>query len=302
MSNPCKLSDNSSQIDALALWYLLKYVMKKITKISLFMLLTLITLLLTVNFTSSPEIVGTARHAPQHSIWHALLQEHVSPEGWVDYEGMKGSQTQLDAYLTLLSQKTPSGSWSETEKLAYWINAYNAFTVKLIVNNYPINSIKELNPSPYIPLVNSVWTKKFFKLNGRPTNLDEIEHKMLRKQFHEPRIHFAINCASVSCPVLRNEAYTAGKLESQLADQAIRFINNDLRNKITKDHIQISRIFQWFKGDFTKEGNLITFLNKYSEVEIASNAEVDYLKYDWGLNGRGEAGSDKRGGKRDNTP
>lgn len=266
------------------------------------MIATALTLLISINFTYSPDIVAANKQAPSHAIWHALLQQHVSPEGWVDYAGMQASQTQLDAYLTLLSQKTPSDSWSETEKLAYWINAYNAFTVKLIVHNYPLESIKELNPSPYIPLVNSVWTQKFFKLNGRPTNLDEIEHKILRKQFNEPRIHFAINCASVSCPILRDEAYMSDKLESQLQDQAKRFINDNLRNKISPDRIHISRIFQWFKGDFTKEGNLITFLNKYSEVEIASDAKVDFLKYDWGLNGREEAGGNKKSGKRDITP
>lgn len=258
--------------------------MKKVIKITLFTIVSLAILFLVINFNYTPDIVATNEQAPSHASWDTLLQQYVSAEGWVDYAGFQAAEKQLDAYLAILSQTTPSEDWSEKEKLAYWINAYNAFTVKLIVDNYPVKSIRDLHPNAYIPLVNTVWHKKFFKLNGRPTNLDEIEHKILRKQFEEPRIHFAINCASVSCPVLRNEAYTVEKLETQLTDQARKFVNEDLRNKITKDHVQLSRIFQWFKGDFTKEKNLIEFLNQYSEVEIDADAEVDYLDYDWELN------------------
>lgn len=270
-------------------------IIKKTVKLIFLILFVAITIGLVFNFTYTPDITASKMKAPSHGSWTNLLQQHVSAEGWVDYAGFKASQTQLDAYLAILSSATPSGDWSEQEKLAYWINAYNAFTVKVIVDNYPLESIRDLHPKPYIPLLNTVWHRKFFNLNGRPTNLDEIEHKILRKQFDEPRIHFAINCASVSCPVLRNEAYTAEKLEAQLTDQAKKFLSSEIRNTISQDKIQISRIFQWFKGDFTQKGSLIDFLNQYSPVEISEDAKISHLDYDWGLNGeRGE----KRGGKR----
>jgi len=246
----------------------------------------LLSLLAFASFSPSPHFVGSAQRVTDHAIWNRLLQEHVSADGWVDYAGFQAAEVQLDAYLTILSKSTPAESWSEADKLAYWINAYNAFTVKLIVDHYPLGSIKELHPKPYIPMVNSVWNKRFFSLEGRETNLDEIEHKILRKKFDEPRIHFAIVCASVSCPRLRNEAFVAEKLETQLREQAESFINDDLRNQITAEEIRISRIFQWFKGDFTKRGSLIQFLNQYSQVKISENARIRHLDYNWDLNER----------------
>ncbi|MTI38173.1 DUF547 domain-containing protein, partial [Fulvivirga lutimaris] len=145
-------------------------------------------------------------------------------------------------------------------------------------------SIQDLHPTIYIPLVRTVWHKKFFKIGGVEMNLDEIEHDILRKEFDEPRIHFAINCASFSCPPLRNEAFTADKIDKQLEEQAVNFVNDSERNKITAERAEISKIFSWFTKDFTKEVSLIQFLNKYSKVELKENARIDYLDYDWSLN------------------
>lgn len=222
---------------------------------------------------------------PSHEIWSKLLKKHVSEDGQVNYKGFIRDKDHLEKYLDLLSANPPDkDEWSENEQLAYWINAYNAFTVKLIADNYPVESIQDLHPTLMIPGINTVWHKKFFKIGGKEASLDEIEHRILRKQFDESRIHFAINCASFSCPVLRNEAYQADKLDRQLNEQAIRFINDPGRNKIRSGQVEISKIFSWFRRDFTKNGSLIDFLNRHSKVKISSNAKISYMDYDWSLN------------------
>ncbi|MEP0710437.1 DUF547 domain-containing protein [Algoriphagus sp.] len=233
----------------------------------------------------SSSVPGMAETTPpSHKAWNELLKANVSADGKVNYKGFIKEKAKLEAYLSSLSNNAPDRKiWSKDEQLAYWINAYNAFTVKLIVDNYPVKSIKDLGPSLKIPLIKDVWHYKFFKIGGQESSLDEIEHSILRKEFEEPRIHFAINCASVSCPPLLNEAFEAKTIDAQLDKVAKSFINSS-RNKITPDAIQISSIFNWFKGDFTKNGSLIDYLNKYSKVKIKANAKVSHLDYDWNLN------------------
>ncbi len=229
-----------------------------------------------------PGMAGTI--PPNHEPWNQLLKANVSADGKVNYKGFIKEKAKLEAYLKTISENAPDRkTWSKDEQLAYWINAYNAFTVKLIVDNYPVESIKNLGPAIKIPLVSDVWHYKFFKIGGQESSLDEIEHSILRKEFDEPRIHFAINCASVSCPPLLNEAFEAKTIDAQLDKVAKGFINSS-RNKITPDAIQISSIFSWFKGDFTKNGSLIDFLNRYSKVKIKPNAKVSHLDYNWSLN------------------
>ncbi|GAH45067.1 unnamed protein product, partial [marine sediment metagenome] len=126
--------------------------------------------------------------------------------------------------------------------------------------------------------------EEFFQIRDEEMSLDRIEHKILRVEFNDARIHFAINCASFSCPKLRNEAYEPARLESQLIDQASSFINNPEKNIIKSDEVQLSKIFSWFKGDFDSEGGLISFLNRYSEITISAKADIDYLPYNWALN------------------
>ena len=218
-----------------------------------------------------------------HEEWNVLLTKHVDENGWVDYKGFLKDKDALASYLNLLSDHPPNNnSWSEEEKLAYWINAYNAFTIQLIIDHYPLESIRDIQLS--IPGIYTVWHKEFFEIGGVPSSLDEIEHKILRKQFDEPRIHFAIVCASISCPSLRNEAYTAEMLESQLQDQSVKFVNDPSRNIIKADKVSVSKIFSWFNDDFTKNGSLINFLNQFSTTKISSKAKVNYLDYNWGLN------------------
>lgn len=218
------------------------------------------------------------------SVWDDLLKKHVDDNGRVNYSGFIEDKDLLNTYLKFLSNNPPNDSDSDHKKLAYWINAYNAFTIKLIIENYPLKSIKELGATIQIPFVNSPWDLKFFKIGDDKMCLNDIEHKILRKKFNEPRIHFAIVCASNSCPNLRNEAYSSELLESQMNEETIAFINDSSKNKITEESIEISKIFSWFKGDFTKNSSLIGFLNRYSNVPISEDAKVNFIKYDWGLN------------------
>ncbi len=219
-----------------------------------------------------------------HKLWDSLLQTHVSETGVVDYKGFIKDKERLERYLGQLSSHAPADNWSKEERLAYWINAYNAFTIKLIADNYPVESIQDLHPKVHLPLVNSVWHRKFFKIGGKPMNLNAIEHKILRPKFEEPRIHFAMVCASKSCPKLLNRAFTADKIDAQLTAQAKAFLADDFRNKITPDEVQLSKIFSWFKGDFTKGQRLIEFLQPYTDVTIQPTATIKHLDYDWSLN------------------
>lgn len=233
---------------------------------------------------SKNTFAGSANQAPDHSAWTELLAKHVRPNGLVDYKGFISDKAKLNAYADYLSDNPPAEAWTDNEKIAYWINAYNVFTVKLIVDNYPVESIKDLNPTLSIPTVRSIWTKEWFQIGGEDFSLDRIEHKILRKDFEEPRIHFAVNCASIACPLLRNEAYTAERLDIQLDEQARLFLNDPSRNIITPQRVEISKIFSWFGGDFKEGQSLIQFLNKYTEVQIEEKAKVRFMDYDWNLN------------------
>lgn len=209
-----------------------------------------------------------------HANWTALLQKNVSKSGTVNYKGFQKDSKAVSAYLTELAANVPTKSTSRNATLAYWINAYNAYTVKLIIDNYPVKSIKDINDP---------WGKKFISLAGKKYSLEGIENEILRKM-DEPRIHFAINCASVSCPNLLNEAFTEAKLEQQLKAVSKSFINDKSKNTITASKIEVSKIFDWFGADFKTKGSVIDFLNQYSTTKISSNAQVNFKEYNWGLN------------------
>jgi len=217
-----------------------------------------------------------------HSEWTALLQKHVTVKGFVNYKGFIRDSLEFNSYLDVLVNNRPTDNWSENAQLAYWINLYNAFTVKIVVDNYPVKSIKDIKKG--IPFVNSVWDIKFIPFKDGMMDLNEVEHGILRKQFNEPRIHFAINCASFSCPILGNEAYNAHGLDTLLTNVTKFFLNDPNRNKIASNTLQLSKIFSWFKGDFTKEQTLIEFLNLYAPYKFDATAEINYLPYNWELN------------------
>ena len=219
-----------------------------------------------ISFTSNAQKID-------HSLWTSFLQKYVTTNGNVNYKAIKTNEAKLNTYLNQFVKIAPQESWSKNETLAYWINAYNAFTIKLIIDNYPIKSIKDIkNP----------WDKKFIPINGKMVSLNYIEHDMLRKM-NEPRIHFAINCASVSCPKLLNKAYLPETLDSQLDVATKTFINSE-NNSIKQDKLALSKIFKWFAEDFKKKGSLIDFLNNYSKTKINSNPKIVYFVYNWDLN------------------
>ncbi|MGY8909948.1 MAG: DUF547 domain-containing protein, partial [Flavobacteriales bacterium] len=215
------------------------------------------------------------------SIFNDLLQKHVTEDGIVDYKSFKTDEPKLDTYLSYLTKTTPANSWSENKQKAFWINAYNAYTIKLILENYPLKSIMDIKQDG-----KTAWKISFAKVGGKTYTLDHIEHEILRKNLFDPRIHVGVNCASGSCPKLGNEAFTEENVHANLEELMKEFINDSSRNKITNNKVQISSIFDWFKEDFTKNGSVIDYLNKYSNTEISSNAKISYLKYDWSLNNK----------------
>lgn len=210
-------------------------------------------------------------------VYGQILSNFVSATGKVNYKGIKTNRELLRQATFYFEENPPTASWSRNEKLAYWINAYNLYTLELVVDNYPVTSIKDIaNGKP--------WDKKFIKIDGRTLSLNEIENEIIRKEFDEPRIHFAVNCASISCPKLINKPYTAGNLNSLLASQTKLFINDDTMNTITPNVVEISNIFDWYKSDFTKSGTVLDFLNSYSETKINTGAKITYKTYNWNLN------------------
>ncbi|XOV66209.1 MAG: DUF547 domain-containing protein [Fluviicola sp.] len=228
------------------------------------------------------ETEADTTNVHDHVIFNKLLSQHVSEEGKVNYKGFIKDSLEFNKYLNLLAANHPTDSWTDDQIKAYWINAYNAYTVQLIIRNYPVNSIKDLGGSIY--KVNTTWDIKFIKIGEETYDLNNIEHGILRSDFEEPRIHFAVNCASVSCPRLRNEAYVASRLNDQLDDQARKFINYDPKNDITTEKAHVSKIFTWFSGDFKKNGSVKDFINKYADVQIPENVDLTYQEYIWTLN------------------
>jgi Protein of unknown function, DUF547 len=222
-----------------------------------------------------------------HSAWSLLLKKHLNANGMVNYKGMQADLPKFDIYLKILSENTPDKKWSTNEKLSYWINAYNAFTVKLILDYYQngkLKTIKDIGTIIPIPRINDGWSKKFIKIGNKILSLNNIEHDIIRKEFAEPRIHAALVCAAKSCPRLRNEAYTATQLHAQLDDQMQDFINDPSKNLVKTSQAELSPIFDWYGGDFKKTKPLIDWINKYSKTKLTTDAKISFGDYDWGLN------------------
>jgi hypothetical protein len=213
------------------------------------------------------------RNRPTHDAWNLLLSKHVGADGRVDYKGFRAARAALDGYLKELAAAPPQQVWTRAEKMAYWINAYNAFTVDLIVDHYPVSSITKLdNGKP--------WDVRRIVMGGKKYSLNDIENEILRPQFKDARIHFVLNCAAKSCPPLYNRAITARNLERVLEQRTREFINNPAFMKLTPDKSEISRIFEWYAADF---GEVRSFLKKYNPA-VSLTAPVQYLEYDWSLN------------------
>ncbi len=211
-----------------------------------------------------------------HQLWDDLLRSYVSAEGQVDYAGMRSEKAKLDKYLAQLKAYPPQSDWTKEEQMAYWINAYNAFTVKLILDHYPVKSIRDIHKG-------DPWNVKWIEIGKKTYSLNEIENEMLRARFRDARIHFAVNCAARSCPPLYNRAWEASTLSQTLDARARAFINNPRYNQISPSEAKVSKIFDWYATDF---GDLRAFLNRYARTQLQAGASIDFLEYDWSLNGK----------------
>ncbi len=247
---------------------------------------------LTAFATLNPALLPVATYAVaaagpvvDHSSYDRLLKKYVTDKGLVNYKGFKADEKEFNQYLALLSKNPPAANWSKDEQMAYWINAYNAYTIRLILNYYPVKSIKYIGSSIQIPFVTTPWAAKFFSIGGEKMSLDNIEHGTLRKKYDDPRIHFALVCAALTCPRLRNEAYTAARLDDQLDDQGRDFLNNPAKNSISSGKAQLSKYFDWYKGDWTKDGQSVAkWVNRYSKTKIDEQIPVTFPDYNWMLN------------------
>ena len=229
-------------------------------------------------------IPATNAVAPvDHAAFDKLLKKHVTAKGLVDYKGFKADEKEFNNYLEALSKNPTTDNAPKNEQMAYWINAYNAYTIRLILDHYPVKSIKDIGPKNQIPFVNTPWAKKFFTIGGSKMSLDNIEHGTLRKKYNDPRIHFALVCASISCPTLRNEAYTAAKLDAQLDDQGRDFLNDPAKNHVGSEQAQLSKLFLWYKADWQANGqSVMNWVNRYATGKLTL---IRRLRF-WTMTGR----------------
>ena len=238
-----------------------------------------------------------------HYEWNRLLKEHVvSFKGWqvtqVDYDGFLKDREKLGNYLIGLSrvERLQFKSWDKSEQLAFLINAYNAWTIEIVLSRYPnLESIRDIGLFPF-----SVWRKRVIKLFDDSYSLDDIEHEVIRGSglFEEPRIHFALNCAAIGCPALRPEAYVGRHLDQQLEDSTKLFLTDKSRNYFLDGGLYISSIFDWYGEDFEKGwlgiNSVCQFLSLYKrQLDVSSDTKfckqadeipLNYLDYDWSLN------------------
>lgn len=228
---------------------------------------------------------GAAAGAVNNRLYAELLQKYVH-DGVVDYRGLKGEEEKLDRYLKVL-EDVDTGGLSRPEQFAFYINAYNAWTLKLILTGYPgVKSIKDLGS-----LFKSPWKKKLCRLDGRVMTLDDIEHGILRPKFADPRVHFAIVCASKSCPPLISVPYCGSTLDQQLDDAARAFINDPGSNHFKDGTLYLSKLFKWFAGDFNNDP--AGFVERYAGgglktglQQAQKSLKIEYLNYNWNLNGK----------------
>ena len=245
-----------------------------------------------------------------HAAFTMLLKKHVAvidggKSSKVRYAELGKDASPLKAYLDALSKVTEAEfvAWTKAQQMAFLINAYNGYTLDLILQNYPLKSIKDIGG-----VFDNRWKRKFFRLLGQDFSLDKIEHETLRKPgaYNEPRVHYALNCASIGCPPLREEAFAAERLERQLEEQAVRFLSDRARNRYANGRLEVSMIFSWFKEDWSSnytgfDGKTSAiksredYFARYAKYLADSPADrqkiaegkvpIAYLDYDWSLNG-----------------
>jgi hypothetical protein len=254
--------------------------------------------------------IGAGDKAFNYDGYASVLKQYVDDTGMVDYKGLKAKPHQFQAFLAGMGKLNRKSfeKWTQQEKIAFWLNAYNAFTLKVLVDNYPIKSSffrSRVWPKNSIRQIPGVWNKLKFKVMGKNYTLEHIEHKILRKEFDEPRIHVAMVCAAMGCPPLRNEPYLGGKLVKQLDDQIRRFLADPKKFKINREKnlLHLSPIFNWFSTDFVKKyapkdklgkhdkkaSSVLNFVAAYLPDDeraylLGGKFKIKHLKYDWSLN------------------
>ena len=237
---------------------------------------------------------STASSVSQASVSHAaftnILQKYVSApdaEGLThfNYGGLRANRADkaaLDNYIKSLEATNPK-ALSPNEAIAYYANLYNAVTVQVVTDNYPVSSIKKLGP-----LNSGPWKKNLFTINGVPSSLNNVEHDILRKQFPSPYVHYMVNCASVGCPNLLDTAWDARTLKSERGKAAAAYINSPRGVQLTSKGLKISSIFKWFKEDFGGKSGTLRHIRKYAGPELAraidNGAQIVDYGYDWSLN------------------
>ncbi|MHC4742361.1 MAG: DUF547 domain-containing protein [Planctomycetota bacterium] len=284
----------------------------KKTAISLKLLF--IAAILTAAHPSAPAPAKSEQPAFEYDNYAQTLKAFVDNRGMVNYHNLRDSRAKLDVFALQMKNLDPEKfqTWSENQKIAFWVNAYNALTIKAIIDNYPIKASffkSRIYPKNSIRQIPGVWTKLKFEIMQKDLTLNHIEHKILRKQFDEPRIHMALVCAAISCPPLRNEPYAAEKLDAQLKDQTDKFLADPAKFKIDrkKNKVHLSPILKWFAEDFLSKytprtpipgkkkstSATLNFIAQYSDQATAEylrsgKYKVQYLKYDWSLNEKKE--------------
>jgi hypothetical protein len=222
-----------------------------------------------------------------HPAWNALLGKHVvlldgGKASQMNYGAIAAERAALLDYLKALARvgEAEFNGWTKAEQVAFLINAYNAYTVEKILTRYPdIRSIWDFGK-----LFGNPFRDEFFSLLGRKMSLDGIEHEILRKRYREPRIHYAVNCASIGCPMLREEAYVAPRLERQLEEQAVRFLSDRSRNRWHGGRLEVSKIFDWYKEDFEPREEYFARYAGILGVPKGERPRLHFLDYDWSLN------------------
>lgn len=231
----------------------------------------------------------------RHALFTSVLKKNVQ-NGRVNYQELC-KDPDLGKYISFLEASDPEKFTDDKERLAFWINAYNAYTLKIICDHYPVKSINDLHSGGKVigtVFKTTIWDKEFVVINHKNTSLNNIEHKIIRPEFRDFRTHFALVCASKSCPPLRSEVYEGSKLDQQLNDQAKLFLSDASRNRfeVAARKASISKIFDWYKKDFgNDESQVLLAISKFLPDQIAKNIQsapdkwkVDYLDYDWSLN------------------
>lgn len=241
---------------------------------------------------SSPNIM-VERHDPagsatfDHDLLDGLLRQHVDPRGMVDYTGLRDEAATLDAYLDQLAA-APFDALSRDGKLALLINAYNAATLRLILDHWQDGKLASIKDIPEAQR----WKAKRWRIGGQTVSLDEIEHVLIREHFAEPRIHWAVVCAAVSCPPLRAEAYTEAKLDAQLDDQALRTHSDErfFRFDEASNTLHLTPLYLWYAADFRKvDGSVLKHVRQYAKdvaaaMDRGDEPTIRWLDYDWSLN------------------